>query len=516
MTNAVRLFRVGRLVSVLAVATLAACMSEMNRPFPSEPAAPEPTTYPPSFIPVVTSTRVTAQSQAASNRMKYRDSGVKPIKARKGAASIEARALLGSDGVALIDVTTGSFDGSTGTADIEKIQVKVLNTALSPINDKPASGEWSYTLHGLMPGDQLQIQANIKGGNVARTEVITVTIPVTRRPDLAVLGVDGAAQAHTNSSTVFYAPVAELNGDLGANANCVLLVNGTPVDQATGIWVDADGLVTCQFSYVFEAAGEYTVAIAAMNVVPGDWDLTNNSASRSITIVTPGTPIAYGQISVNDEAYTYEDTRVRTGDYPLQSVVGGAQMLSSVQVYATSLDPAPAPLQAVTVKVSTGATTIYQSNLNQLTAYEYTSGGVLVKCITYSLNGEQADSCTTPSGSGIGSWFSYVHSSGTVTYYGQTLYCNTYGCNTYTQNGENVTGWGQRYGLSAGSVVRVELAFVPAEGLSRTVDRSVTLQDYSGPVNYDVTSCAPYWDGLGQVCTRERSSGTVWRGTTTW
>ena len=517
MTHALSRKRAAVSAAAFALLTLSGCMSEMPRQLPTEVAAPQ-TTYPPSFIPVLLNPRVTERSAAVSNRVKYHDKGAKPSRVKLGAVAIEMRALLGSDGLTLVEATTGSFDGVEGVNIIEKVQLKALTANSSPFNDRPATTEWTHTVPGLIAGDRLQLQANVKGAGAGRMEVINITTTVVRRPDLSVLSVDGAAQAHTGDPVTFFAQVAELNGEMGARANCVLRINGTPVDQATGIWVDAGGLVTCQFSYVFAATGTYAVTVTAADVSPLDWDPANNGAGTSVTVVTPGTPIAFGQLTVEDAAYTYLNTSTRTGSYPLDARSGGSEMWSKVTVFGTATTPVPAPMQRVAAKVTSGTTTIFETSLTNQTSYSYVSGGANVECSDYNYNGETAQSCTTtyPSDGSGSTWFSYGHQSGTVTFYGQTLYCNTFGCNTFTNNGSRLTGWGERYGLTAGSTVRVQMSFFDATGLAHTIDRSTTLQDFSGPVNFDRSSCAPYWDGLGDVCARQTSSGSKWRGMTTW
>jgi len=488
-------------------------MSEMQRPFPTQPESLGPSRLSPGF----TQVRSTGASYAKSNNVKYRDRGVKPAKGRAGSASMEVRALLGSDGATVISASTGRFDGAPGTGVIEKMQLKVLNTGLSTVNEKPRDNEWSYTIQGLGPNDQIQLQANIRGFDATRTDVVTVRLGVSRRPELAVSAINGAAQAYSNSPVTFSAPVRELNGDVGARADCVLSVDGSPVDQATGIWIDAGDVVSCQFTHMFTTTGPHTVAISATNVDPGDWDLSNNSSSMPITILTPGNPITFGSIQVGDEAYLYTFESLRTGAYPIQGLYRGQQNVSYLNFYGTTVNVA-GPLQRVDARVSTNGSEVYASSLTRMFSYRYDDGFAVSDCTDYIVNGEQAQSCVARNHStgNTSAWFFYAHSSGTATYYGQTLYCHTRGCDTYTTNDNDVTGWGARYGLSAGSVVRVELTFVDAAGVSHIVDRGVTLDDHSAAENYDLSTCFAYFDRLGQVCQRRTSVGTVWSGVTSW
>ncbi len=486
----------------------------MQRPFPTQP---ESAGIPPYFSPGIIPISSNGAIYAKSNRVKYRDSGLKPAKGRAGTATMEVRALLSEDGVTVIEATTGDFEGRIGTGVIEKMQLKVLNTGLKTLNEKPRDNAWLHMIQGLAPGDQIQLQAHIRGFDAARTDVVTVTTSLTRRPDIAVTGISGVAQAYSNAPVTFRATVRELNGDLGARSDCVFIVDGVQVDRAAGIWIDAGGDVSCQFSYAFTTTGTHTVAIAAANVEPSDWNALNNSSVAPITIVTAGNPITFGSLAVADEAYVYTVDQVRTGAYPIQGAYRGSQMVSYVNFYGTTVNVV-GPLRRVDARVSANGVEIYTSSLSEMSSYRYDDGFAMVDCTEYFVNGEDLQSCVSrkwEDGSSS-AWFSYMQSSGAVTYYGQTLYCHTRGCDTYTRNTNRVTGWGERYGLTAGSEVRVELTFVDGDGTSNIVDRGVPLQDFSAPENYDRTTCAPYFDGLGQLCTRRTSVGTVWRGIVAW
>jgi hypothetical protein len=78
-----------------------------------------------------------------------------------------------------------------------------------------------------------------------------------------------------------------MNREVGARSDCVLTINGSPVDTAFDTWVDAGDRVTCAFTHTFTTSGSFALAVDARNVKPGDWDDTNNSASASIEIVEP-------------------------------------------------------------------------------------------------------------------------------------------------------------------------------------------------------------------------------------
>lgn len=509
MTNAYLRNRIALAATGLAVLTLGACVSEMPR-FPSEPSVL-------AFNPMFTRVNTHADRRGVSNGIKYRDTGGKPVSGRTGSASMEVRALLGASGATVVEATTGSFENGPDMARFDKVLLMVPNTALTPVNDRPQSRAWSHAIQGLTVADQIEFHGNIRLASMGRIEVIRVTTAVMRRPDLVVSSLSGPERAFPHIPVNFVATVREANGDMGARANCVLYVNDVAVDQAVGVWVDALDVVSCQFSHIFQSVGMYSVAVALTSVDPGDWDTTNNRGSTTIAIVPPGTPIEFGTLSVGDEGYTYTFEAQRTGDYPVEASYLGSQMLSYMNFDGNTPLLVAAPVQRAEVRVSADGAPVHASDLTELVSYRYDDGFAVVDCADFFETNESMQACTARyRDESHASWFTYAHSTGAVTYYGQTVHCHTLGCNTYTTNINRVSGSGLRYGVSANSVMRVELSFVDAVGHAHTVDRSVTFDDYSAPVNYDRSTCSPYFDGLGTVCTRRTSTGTVWRGVTRW
>lgn len=72
---------------------------------------------------------LTLFSETRPNTIKYKNSGLPNATGRSGSASIEARALLGSDGVTTIELTTGSFENGGATGTIAKVQLKAGGSA---------------------------------------------------------------------------------------------------------------------------------------------------------------------------------------------------------------------------------------------------------------------------------------------------------------------------------------------------------------------------------------------------
>lgn len=233
-----------------------------------------------AFAALVATTAIASEPTFHSNMMKYRDSSMRPATGRSGNASIEVLALLGKDGVTSLNVTTPA------PAAIEKVQLK--------IHDQPAGnytslagGSFSQDINGLAAHMPLQVQANVSGADGNRMAVVSADEVVKYRPDLAVNNI--LAPQHTVPGLPFVvkAVVSELNGDLGARANCVLSSNGNVLDQSTGIWVDAGGSVTCTFAASLDSMGAHALTVSVSGANPGDWDNANNSASANVTVALP-------------------------------------------------------------------------------------------------------------------------------------------------------------------------------------------------------------------------------------
>jgi hypothetical protein len=226
------------------------------------------------------------------NSVKYSDLGSHPVTGRSGSAMLTGSALINKDLTADIDLASSSVVNRTVAAgNIAKVQLKVSGNSGTPIlvsnwNGLTGGSYFHQNVTGLGRGQYFQIQGNITGINGARTDVVTFGQKAALRPDLMVSGISpstGMANTPINITAV----VQELNGDTGAWANCVLYVNNTFADQASGIWVDAGGTVSCMFTpRSFPSPGTYNLKVAVESVTPADYDTANNSATATITIAS--------------------------------------------------------------------------------------------------------------------------------------------------------------------------------------------------------------------------------------
>ena len=233
----------------------------------------------------------TGKPKLIPNSVKYSDSGSRPVTGRAGSAVLTGRAFINKDLSTDLELVSSVFGSAAAAGNIAKVQFKPLNNAGSAIsvtnwNGLTGGSYFHQNVTGLGHNQHFQIQGNITGIDGARTDVVTLNEVAVMRPDLMVSQVRPST-GQVNVPVSIFATVQELNGDTGAHANCVLYINNTAVDHALGIWVDKGGTVSCMFVYTFTAAGTYNLKVAAENVMPIDYDTSNNSATATITITSP-------------------------------------------------------------------------------------------------------------------------------------------------------------------------------------------------------------------------------------
>ena len=282
--------RWSRPLLVVPLLVFAACDQDPVRPS----AAPQLST--------TTTTTASGLPARISNSTKYKDAGKKAATGREGSASLMVRALLSKAGEVELDVTTGTEDdlnAKRGPGNLDKVQVKEFDPAGNLINvsnyNKLKNGGFAqYGLKHMVRGGGVQVQANVSGIDPNRSDIVTVTDLVKLRPDLAARNLSAPGKARVQTAVNISATVLEINGDVGARANCVLSVDGTEVDRASGIWVDANSAVSCAFTHTFTSTGTKALAVAVTDVMPGDYDTGNNRVSGSIEITNTNDFYNYG------------------------------------------------------------------------------------------------------------------------------------------------------------------------------------------------------------------------------
>ena len=435
--------------------------------------------------------------------VKYSDHGAKPGTGRSGSASLEVRALIAKDHSTQVEATTGSLETGTRPGNIDKIQAKVFSNPLTTqnFNGLKAGGYWSNTFSSLARGTQVQIQANVSGINVPRTDVVTVTAAAALRPDLKVKSVKGPATIAPNSAATFIIELAELNGDVGARTDCVVRVNGAVVGQIGGLWVDSGDAVSATFTQAFAQPGTYTVSVTAANVSPGDWDTANNAAATEITVVASGAPLAHGAAFAEQDNIT---SMSHTWDYWGNTWDDNWVRNASV-VQMNAQDPShPDWFGGAEIKISNNGTLNSQIAWTQ-PSYSYAGpswdgqhyyqvAGYIDASGNNFLSAVVIDGTTTT--------YSLDYLEGKVIYYGQWV-----GFVFWDVRRQGATG--VDYGWQAGSTVRLQVNVEASDG-AHTLDRSIPLVDQSSAVNYSTT--VGDWFQKSQIT----SSGFMANGIVVW
>jgi hypothetical protein len=219
------------------------------------------------------STAALAQTvETFPNTIKYKDTSIANGKGQTGNASLESRTLLNRDGSADVELT------ANGT--ITKVQVKAGNDT-DNFNHLENDGSASFRAEGLVRGQSVAIHANVDAGGGT---VVVLTEEIAKlRPDLAV-SLSAPPQVMPNVPVTIRAHITENNGDVGARANCRLHVNGSEVDRAENIWVNAGGSVQCAFVHSFAAYGLADLAVFVDTTDPADWNDANNSATGTVEV----------------------------------------------------------------------------------------------------------------------------------------------------------------------------------------------------------------------------------------
>lgn len=416
----------------------------------------------------------TRPSYLHSNAIKYADNGAHPATGRSGSASIMSRALLGKDGSTVVEATTGTLDQGAAPGTISKVQAKLnhvgtLSTA--NYNGLNAGGYWTQSYTGLQRSDKVQVQANVRGIDGSRNDVVTVSNDVRLRPDLAASNLTAPAKAKVNTVVDISAQVSELNHDVGARATCVLTVDGTTVDHADGIWVDAGDAVTCAFQNTFTTLGNHTIAVSATNVVPGDWDTANNTVTGTIEIVNPEVRLQWNMYFDAREgtyAYTYND------DWYYNESESYDYHYRNASIYATTTDATPINGNATATAVLTSDNVVVANAAIALPNYGGTCRSGYDPVTNTSVN-----LCTYPSGAQLNA---QTYASRT-TYYGQYYY---YG---------EVYSYADNYGVApyaVGSTIGYDVKVTDAAGTQWRAQGQVA--PYHQHVQYDNGAyCSAYY-----------------------
>jgi hypothetical protein len=439
-----------------------------------------------------------------TNSVKYSDAGAKPATGRSGSASLQARALYGRDGSVLVEATTGNLDGAAGPGQIRKMQMKVLSADGKPMSTQNFVGHgsyWTITGSDIALNGRVQLQANIGGIDGSRNDVVTVSVPVKRLPDVAVDGLTAPARAIAGTPVMLTATVSERNGDVGARANCMLSIDDQLTDQAHGIWVDAGHTVSCAFQATMPV-GSHKVTVYANGVTPDDWDPTDNTASTSIDVLSPESPLAYSStFNASDyDYYSHTKKSSADGSYLDETTTNGTRQNRSLAMTSTTDSTFAFPVQVRSALVADGSSVFDYTKDIALDPAQSTGNadcGVLMDGGYYlsvcNLRGNAPHSEVVLSSLG-----------GRVTYFSSRFY-QVDGADGYIINTSSDTPSGLG-GYPVSSSVQSIIELRDARGMLFTARPTMSLQ--ASPISTSYGSCALNRSTQVTTCSDGKTNGT--------
>lgn len=447
------------------------------------------------------------------NRQKYSDLGAKPATGRSGSASLQARALLGKDGNVLVEASTGDIDAASGPGTLRKMQMKILSPTGKPTATRNFEGRgggyWSSFVPQLGENTAIQLQANISGIDGNRTDVVTDTVLVKRRPDVAVDGVAVPAKALAGFPVNVVATVSERNGDMGAHADCMLQIDGQLADQARSIWIDAGHTVSCAFRTKVTTVGSHQVRVYLTGVSPTDYDTTDNAASAPIEIIPPETPLAYSAsfTATDENYYSHFKNSLSDGSYVKESTMSGVRQSRELTMTATTTNAFSFPVNIRSALLADGAPAFDVTNTLAIDAGASTSSadcGAAIDGRFY------VSVCNLHSGAQLG-LVSFNSFDGRVTYFG-TDFLSVDGDDVYMNNSSSDVSTGAG-GYAVVSTVQPVIEMRDANGMLFTARPVLSLQ--TAPFNNVGGACStnPFND-LTQ-CWDSKSTGTTRTGSAT-
>jgi hypothetical protein len=463
---------------------------------------------------------------------KYRDSGLPHATGRSGSARLAARALLGADGVTRLLVTTGSVDDpDRAPGELAKVQLKVYapdGTKMFTQNfQRPTSGgSYVFLLPGLPAGARIDVQANVRGIDRNRTDVVEISETVKLGAALGVT-IDPPAQVVTGVPTVVTGTVRETNGQVGTYTSCVLYVDGVEVDRIDHIWVDAGDVVTCAFTHTFREDGAHNVQIQLI-AGPGDQTFVTDppSASGQVVAVDP-TPTPTFTASVMDRTVAEERLYDETWWNPdgsnreFHQNNGEASRTQSFAMTGALARAAAFPLTSVSVQLSSTAGPWHSAQWSGLAAALPDLSGQ--SCVNQLVpeHGAHFYLCSSGIGYTGSTAFGYTRFAGTVTYHSRAFHRQwdaipavetTYSWNNVS---ETYAGGGQMRPL--GSEVTFSVTVTDLIG-SIPVSGTVPLTSFDeGTVTLAPYTCKdemPYWlyGGVKTVCEGASRRTFGWSG----
>lgn len=450
---------------------------------------------------------IASNDDLTPNGIRYRENGAKPETGKSGLRQIQSWGLRDKANNTTIYVTTGNIrTGSTeeGTH-ITKVQFKAMNAAgevkiNKEFNQLTNDGSYSFVNNQLTRSQKYTLMTHVSKDGEKRNFVVTTNNKVYLLPDLKAEKIEAPEQAFLNERIIINANIRELNGDIGANADCVLYINNAEAERAPGIWVDAGDTVSCQFARQFDSVGDKNLTVKVEGVSPTDYDDANNSISRVVKIVNNSLPLRTDWLAMYDFKTKYH--------YKYSNYWGdqGTINYDQDQQYAYYSGHISGRIGngpwTMSVSESSGANTLTPFDGKQLTnCYDYNDsywGYSYRQCWEYDYtNNIYASVYTYTYGSDSQTWVYYQRNWYRTVYYGATGSYSYY-------NGITEEYGTQQFPVS-GSDWRIQVG-LSADGSNYVADKTMTLQ----PLNYSYDQPWTCWGWYyyGDYCSEQNYSQT--------
>lgn len=466
-------------------------------------------------------------------RGKYRDSGHRcRATGRSGQATLTVTAIVGADGVTRLEVVSGSTrHPGEARGDLSRVQIRAWTPAghkvLNANYQRPTSGSsYEYLLPGIPAGSVFQVQANVRGIDGRRTDVVTVVVTSKQGPALST-SIQLPDEAVVGVPTVITGSVRETNGFRGTATACVLYVDGVLVDRVDNVWVDAGDEVTCAFTHTFATAGVHDVRVTLVNPAddPG---------------LLPPPPVATGQVNATNPnlvpgwtASVLDRTVTTNARYDLswwkpdgshkeyEQSTGESPRSQTITLNGTLARATAFPLASVRLTLGSDVAGTFQTAAwTGVAAAAPNAQGQSCASEMIVDQGAQFTLCSRGVGSSGSTTFGYTRFAGTVTYHSRGFsrtWDNVAATETYwtwNDSPETYAGGGQMRQL--GTRVTLQLSVTDGVGPFQ-VNAAVPLTSFErllSEVPYTCTEEALWWleGGVQKVCEgrTERESG--WSG----
>lgn len=211
--------------------------------------------------------------------------------------SVDVKALQGQDAVDVYATfSTSDPVNYPLPPSIKKFQIKISGVkggASFISNEKDVdlvNSQIVLRIPGLFENNTLRVVAHIKTPQKGDVELVKELVDIKLRPDLKVASIDAPTQQNINVSFSVTVHVEETNMQSSSTFSVSLYQEGSLIRDTTNVAVAAGGNDSVVFAgLTYDSVGVQNYSVVISDVVPGDYDTTNNTAAFLITFVNPVT-----------------------------------------------------------------------------------------------------------------------------------------------------------------------------------------------------------------------------------